>query len=354
VALLENTTGTATGPSAAPTGTAWHVIASAGNRPSVTPEAADQIVPAGRAALTVTGGNLNGQDLRVLAAVGVQIETVLEQQRLADQAAAARPALEADRVRTALLAAVSHDLRTPLAGAKAAVGTLRQRDIDLSRVDRIDLLDAAEACLDRLTILVTDLLDMSRLQAGALAVFPRRIALDELVPPVLDHLGISRGGVLLDVPDSLPEVTTDAAILERILANLITNALRHSPPGRPPLVSGSLLDTPATGRRVELRVIDHGPGIPAADRDRAFVPFQRLGDHDNTTGVGLGLAVARGLAEALGGTLEPEDTPGGGLTMVVSLPVGVERPDPEGEAVTGADDADTLSEGPGRTGRAAP
>jgi two-component system sensor histidine kinase KdpD len=332
VALLEGAPGTTASSSvsaaSSPTSADWHVIASAGEDACRSPVDADEVVTAGEwALLACTGGrSLTAQDRRVLAAMGVQIETVLEQQRLAEQAAAARPALEADRVRTALLAAVSHDLRTPLAGAKAAIGTLRQRDIDLSGVDRTDLLAAADSCLDRLTTLVTDLLDMSRLQAGALAVFPRRIALDELVPPVLDRLGISRGGVLLDVPDTLLEVNTDPAILERILANLITNALRHSPPGQPPLITGSLLDSLATGQRVELRVIDHGPGIPPADRGRAFIPFQRLGDHDNTTGVGLGLAVARGLTEALGGTLEPEDTPGGGLTMVISLPASVEPP----------------------------
>ena len=324
VSLLESPTSTVT---SAPSGehhgpvAAWHVIASAGESGCPSPASADEVVPAGgRAVLAATRGRpLTAQDRRVLTAVGAQIETVLEQQRLADQAAAARPALEADRVRTALLAAVSHDLRTPLAGARAAVSTLRHRDLTLSWADRTDLFDAAEACLDRLTTLVTDLLDMSRLQAGAIAVFPRRIALDELVPPVLDRLGIAPGAVVVAVPDDLPEVVTDPAILERVLANLITNAVRHSPPDRPPMITGSLMDAADTGPRVELRVVDYGPGIPEQDRDRAFVPFQRLGDHDNTTGVGLGLAVARGLAEALGGTLEAEDTPGGGLTMVIGL-----------------------------------
>jgi two-component system, OmpR family, sensor histidine kinase KdpD len=109
-------------------------------------------------------------------------------------------------------------------------------------------------------------------------------------------------------------------LLERVLANVIANAVRFSPPGEPPIISGCTLRPPASSGRVELRVIDHGPGIPQADRVRVFAPFQRLGDRDNTSGVGLGLAVARGLTEALGGTLEPDDTPGGGLTMVISLP----------------------------------
>jgi two-component system sensor histidine kinase KdpD len=122
--------------------------------------------------------------------------------------------------------------------------------------------------------------------------------------------------VQLRLPDDLPELDADPVLLERILANLIGNALRHSPADRPPLVSASTL-----GDRVELRVVDRGPGVREADWQRIFVPFQRLGDTDNTTGVGLGLALSRGLAEAMGGTLEPENTPGGGLTMVLSLPV---------------------------------
>jgi two-component system, OmpR family, sensor histidine kinase KdpD len=162
---------------------------------------------------------------------------------------------------------------------------------------------------------VDNLLDMSRLQAGALAVFPRRAGLEEIVARALDDLGPPGRQVVVDIPVSLPEVQVDPAILERVIVNLTTNAIRYSPAGQPPLLTASAL-----GDRVELRVADRGPGIPEPDRDRVFVPFQRLGDTDNTTGVGLGLALSRGLAEAMGGTLEPEETPGGGLTMVLSLP----------------------------------
>ena len=140
------------------------------------------------------------------------------------------------------------------------------------------------------------------------------VALDEVVPLALDDLGPIGNTVVVDVPDDLPVVLADPGLLERVVANLVGNALRYCPPGTPPLVTGSSL-----GVRVELRVIDRGPGIPAADLDRVFTPFQRLGDTDNTTGVGLGLALSRGLTEAMGGTLTPEETPGGGLTMVVSL-----------------------------------
>jgi two-component system sensor histidine kinase KdpD len=121
--------------------------------------------------------------------------------------------------------------------------------------------------------------------------------------------------VTVRVPPDLPEVRADPGLLDRILANLIANALRYSPPGEPPLVSASAL-----ADRVELRVVDRGPGVPEAEWDRIFAPFQRLGDRDNTVGIGLGLALSRGLAEAMGARLIPEDTPGGGLTMVLSLP----------------------------------
>jgi two-component system sensor histidine kinase KdpD len=166
---------------------------------------------------------------------------------------------------------------------------------------------------------------MSRLEAGQLSVFPRPVGLDEIVARALDDLGPDGQSVLVEVPGSVPEVLSDPGVLERVIVNLASNALRYSPPGKPPLLTASSL-----GDRVELRVIDRGPGVPEAQRTRMFVPFQRLGDTDNTTGVGLGLALARGFAEAMGGSLEPEDTPGGGLTMILSLPVAEAGPgDPE-------------------------
>jgi two-component system, OmpR family, sensor histidine kinase KdpD len=218
-------------------------------------------------------------------------------------------------MRTALLAAVSHDLRTPLASAKAAVTSLRSPDVNWAAEDRDELLATADESLDQLTHLVDNLLDMSRLQAGALSLFPRPVGLDEIVSRALDSLDPAARGITVDIPESLPEVSVDPAILERVIVNLTENALRYSPAGKPPLLSASAL-----GDRVELRVVDRGPGIPDKDRDRMFVPFQRLGDTDNTTGVGLGLALSLGLTEAMGGTLTAEDTPGGGLTMTISVP----------------------------------
>ena len=232
-------------------------------------------------------------------------------------------------MRTALLTAVSHDLRSPLASAKAAVTSLRSPEVHWTKADREELLATADESLDRLTRLVGNLLDMSRLQAGALSLFPRPVGVDEIVARSLDDLGPAGEKVMVDIPEALPEVTVDPAILERVVVNLTENALRYSPPGQPPLLTASAL-----GDRVELRVIDRGPGIPEKERDRMFVPFQRLGDTDNTTGVGLGLALARGFTEAMGGTLSAEETPGGGLTMAVTMPAVAAAPGP-GEAEPG-------------------
>ena len=240
---------------------------------------------------------------------------------LGGMAGQAAQVAEADRARATLLATVSHDLRAPLAAAKAAVSGLRAGDARLTTDDRTDLLAAAEESLDLLAHLAASLLDVSRLQAGERAVFPRAAHVGELVAAALEALGPQPRPVLADIPSGLPEVMADPAIAERVIVNLAGNALRYSPAETPPLVTARI-----AGNRVELRVIDHGPGIPAAERKRVFQPFCRLGALGDSTGAGLGLAVARGLAETMGGTVEPEDTPGGGLTMVLTLPAAPARP----------------------------
>ncbi len=318
----------------------WETLAHSGEPPAATPGEADTEVPVTEnLTLALRGPDVPAADRRVLGAFAAYAGVALEQQRLAAQAEAARPIAAADRMRTALLAAVSHDLRTPLASAKAAVTSLRSAEIRWADEDRDELLATADESLDRLARLVDNLLDMSRLQAGALSVFPRPSGLEEIVARALDDLGPGGRDVIAEIPDSLPEVLVDPAILERVIVNLTANAVRYSPPGQPPLLTASAL-----GDRVELRVADRGPGIPEPDRDRVFVPFQRLGDTDTTTGVGLGLALSRGLTEAMGGTLEPEETPGGGLTMAVSLPA-APRPDGTGPGVPAE---------PGRRERLAP
>lgn len=291
----------------------WEVVAKAGDPTCCRPEEGDAEFPArDDLVLVLQGRELAAEERRMVGAFANHAAALVDRGRLRQQAAEVKPLAEADRMRTALLRAVGHDLRSPLASAKASVTSLRSTDVTWSDGERAEFLVTADESLDRLSRLVDNLLDMSRLQAGALSVFARPTALDEVVPGALVDVP---DRVQVDIPDDLPLVSADPALLERVVANLVGNAVRHSPPGRPPLVTGSAL-----GDTVELRVVDRGPGIPRAQRDRVFAPFQRLGDTDNTSGVGLGLALSRGLAEAMGGTLTPEDTPGGGLTMVVSLP----------------------------------
>ncbi|SCL32960.1 osmosensitive K+ channel signal transduction histidine kinase [Micromonospora rhizosphaerae] len=295
---------------------AWRVVASVGEAPPCSPSAGETTVPVDeRLTVVLSGRRLEAADRRIVEAFAAQAALALRQERLAEEAATARPLAEADRMRTALLAAVSHDLRTPLASAKAAVSSLRSHDVEFEAEDREELLATADESLDRLGRLVANLLDMSRLQAGVLGITATAIGLEDAVPGALDELGPAAADVTTDIPADLPAAVADPGLLQRVLVNIVANALRYSPPGRPPTITAS-----AHAGQVELRVIDIGPGIPEDQWEHVFLPFQRLGDRDNQTGVGLGLALSRGLAEAMGGSITPETTPGGGLTMVLRLP----------------------------------
>ena len=317
VTLLERRDEAGQGPDVERSDDAWKVVASVGEPVSRTPSEGDAEVHVDqRYSLVLAGHALEADDRRVLEAFAAQAAGAVQHERLEEVAAEAGSLAEVDRVRTALLSAVSHDLRTPLASAKAAVGTLRSADLHLSAEDEDELLDTAEGSLDRLSGLVENLLDMSRLQAGALALVVQEVDLADVVSGAVASLGPPGEPVAIHVADDLPEVLADPALLERAVANLVQNALRFSPSGTVPRITAS-----AHGERVEVRVSDSGPGVPEDDRDQIFLPFQRLGDHDNSTGVGLGLALSRGLVEAMAGQLTPEDTPGGGLTMTISLPV---------------------------------
>ncbi|MFD5482595.1 sensor histidine kinase [Streptomyces hawaiiensis] len=290
-------------------------------RPVERPDQADVDMPVGdHMALALTGRVLPAEDRRVLAAFAAQAAVVLDRRRLREEADRARTLAEGNRIRTALLAAVSHDLRTPLAGIKAAVTSLRSEDVEWSEEDRAELLEGIEEGADRLDHLVGNLLDMSRLQTGTVTPLIREIDLDEVVPMALG--GVPEGSAGLDVPETLPMVAVDPGLLERAMANLVENAVKYSPPGAPVLVAASAL-----ADRVEVRVVDRGPGVPDEAKERIFEPFQRHGDAPRGAGVGLGLAVARGFAEAMGGTLNAEDTPGGGLTMVLTLRAAGTRPE---------------------------
>ena len=265
--------------------------------------------------LVAEGPELFGEDRRLLARLATAAARAWENQKLADEATQGRQLAEIDRLRSGLLAAVGHDLRTPLAGIKAAVSSLRQEDVAWTPEEEQELLVTIEASADRLEDLISNLLAMSRLQAGALSVHKQPVALDEVVPRAL--IGIPDHSVNVTVADDLPLVEADPGLLERVVANLVSNARRFAPEGQPVRVRAE-----ADERVVRLRVSDRGPGVPREEWTRIFQPFQRLGDRPTDgAGVGLGLAIARGFTEAMGGTLTPTDTPGGGLTMTVTLPV---------------------------------
>ncbi|GAA3236597.1 DUF4118 domain-containing protein [Pseudonocardia petroleophila] len=261
------------------------------------------------------GRALAAADRRLLETVGGQALLALRSQRDAADAAAARRRAESTELRSALLSAVGHDLRTPLTSIKAAAGSLRDEHLRLSAADKADLAATVEESADRLTALVDNLLDSSRLAAGAVVPLLAPVGYDEVVLRALAGVeGAARVEVAVD--ETLPDVVADAGLLERVVANLVDNALRHGR-GAPVAVRAS-----AHSDRVELRVVDRGPGKA---RESLFAAFQRRGDRNRTGGVGLGLSVARGFTEAMGGSLVAEDTPGGGLTLVVALPAAPAR-----------------------------
>jgi two-component system sensor histidine kinase KdpD len=273
-----------------------------------------------RATLELSGRDLQASDRRLLAVIVSQLDAALEHRDLSATAREVGPLAETDRVRTALLASVGHDLRRPLAAATAAGTSLRQADVDWSEADRRELLDTAEVSLANLANLVTNLLDVSRVQAGVLAVSVVPVDIEDVLSPALDELGVGPGEVKLDIPQRMRPAMADPVLVQRVIVNLLGNALRFSPKDIRPRVSASeFIDT------IEVRVVDRGPGVPPERRDDIFLPFQRLGDTNNDIGVGLGLALSKGFMEGMGGTLSAEDTPGGGLTMVISLPA-ADRP----------------------------
>jgi two-component system sensor histidine kinase KdpD len=293
----------------------WRTEATAGDRAPDDPDnGTTAIVLDPDHVLALAGPPLRTEDQRVLDAFARELAASVELGELEAEAQAAGALSAANELRSALLAAVSHDLRTPLAAIKASVTSLRQRDVEWTPEASAEFLATIDEETDRLNALVGNLLDMSRLQTGALEVSAVPVGLDEVLPAALTSLGAPDGAVRLDVSDSLPRVLADRGLLERALANVIANAIRFSPPGAPPSVTAGVVDG-----TVDVRVVDRGPGVPRDERSRLFKPFQRLGDAGQSEGVGLGLAVAKGFIEAMGGEIEADDTPGGGLTIVARL-----------------------------------
>ncbi|BBX31416.1 sensor protein KdpD [Mycolicibacterium mageritense DSM 44476 = CIP 104973] len=297
------------------------IVGCVGQDPCVDVETADTAIEVGDDEfwLLLAGRKLLARDRRVLGAVAKQAAGLVKQRELTEEAGRANAIAQADELRRSLLSAVSHDLRTPLAAAKAAVSSLRSDDVDFSAEDTAELLATIEESVDALTALVGNLLDSSRLAAGVVRPELRPVYLEETVQRAL--LGISRGTtgfgrvgldrVKVEVGDSV--ALADGGLLERVLANLIDNALRYAADGPIRVTAGRV------GDRVLIAVVDEGPGVARGTEDALFAPFQRLGDHDTSSGVGLGLSVAKGFVEAMGGTISATDTPGGGLTVEIEL-----------------------------------
>jgi two-component system sensor histidine kinase KdpD len=292
----------------------WDVVAASDAEAPGRPGDADVVIPLqGNEVLVLTGDELGDDDREILRAFAGQVAIAVQQRELRADAARAAGLEEANELRTALLAAVSHDLRTPLSSIKASVTSLLQRDVDFTPAATRELLETIDEGSDRLNHLVGNLLDMSRLQTGAVELVMRDVGLDEVLP--VSVAGLTQAErVDLELDETFPRVQADAALLERAVANVVENALAWSPPG-----ARVRVEAVAARDRVDLHVVDRGPGIPTARREDVFRPFQRLGDRSNGSGVGLGLAVARGFVEAMGGRIAVEDTPGGGVTMVISL-----------------------------------
>ena len=290
------------------------IVACVGDSPCVTIDSADTAIEVGDDEfwMLMAGRQLAARDRRVLGVVARQAAGLIRQRELTEEAGMVHAIAQADELRRALLSAVSHDLRTPLAGAKAAVSSLRADDVGFSPEDTAELLATVEESVDQLTALVGNLLDSSRLAAGVVTPQLSRVYLEEAVQRVLVDLDAGPSRVKVEVDDAV--VMADSGLLERVLGNLIDNALRYAPDGV------IRVNAARIGDRVLLNVADEGPGIARGTEEQMFEPFQRLGDHDNTTGVGLGLSVARGFVEAMGGSVHVTDTPGGGLTVVTELP----------------------------------
>lgn len=263
--------------------------------------------------LRLQPAGLAAGERRLFAAFAAHAGAVLQRRELQQSARSAALLARDNQARTALLSAVSHDLRTPLAGIKAAIGSLRSTEVQWSPADEAELKEAIEESVDRLDTLVGNLLDMSRLQAGALVAHPAVVDLHEVIPSTLAALSRPDGAVWQIDPDAR-RVVADAGLLDRVLGNVAENALRYQVDAPTSVHASRVAD------RVEIRVVDNGVGVPESELEAIFLPFQRRGDVPAGDGVGLGLAVARGLAEAMGGEVSAEPTPGGGLTVVITLP----------------------------------
>lgn len=275
------------------------------------------------AVLVLTGPPLRREDEALLTAYAGHLRVLRDRRLAAAQARRAGALEEGNRTRNALLAAVSHDLRSPLATIKAAAGSLRDPELTWPAEDEAELLATIEDGTDQMAHLVANLLDMSRLQTDTVRPLLSEVDLDEAVRSVVQRTGDPHGRVVRALPPALPPVRADPGLLERVLANLVENALRYAPADTEVRIEAATTAAPEGPLLVDLRVVDHGPGIPSGQRDQLFLPFRRLGDTPDGQGLGLGLAVAHGLARAMSAELAAGGTAGGGLTMTLRLPAAV-------------------------------
>jgi two-component system sensor histidine kinase KdpD len=259
---------------------------------------------------------------RLLPALASLLAVATDQERLRHEALETEALRRSDTVKTAVIRAVSHDLRTPLATMATALGGLSGDAGELDEHSRAELFETLRLELDRLTHLVDNLLDLSRLQAGAAAPAPELWSADELIGSALEGLpGSDR--VDVNVPADLPPARVDASQVQRVLANVLENALRLTPAGDPVTLRAT-----ATRRELLIRVVDRGPGVPEAERERIFEPFHT--GAGRAGGAGLGLAIARGFATANGGRLWVESHEGQGATFTLALPTEAAVPAPVG------------------------
>lgn len=248
---------------------------------------------------------------------GSQVLILLERQVLEENERELSEIRQADQMRVALLNAVSHDLRGPLASSKAAVSSLLNSGVSWTQEEQKELLNSASLSLDQLNHLIENLLDMSRLEAGAIFLNWRNVGVEDVVSGAIKSLKSPTDLIEISIDSELPPIKGDPILLERIIGNLLENALRFNPKGRPVTIAAFQVE-----ERIEIRIIDHGPGLSTKDRAKLFTPFQRLGDRDNSTGVGLGLAIVKGFTELMNGRISIEETYQGGLTMALSFPIG--------------------------------